>query len=326
VAQALRREGYEVFWDREGTAVGGRWQEQIEQALDAAAVVLVFWSQAAVRSEWVQAEAAEAARRGVMLPVLLDDASPPLAFRQYHAVALPVSRGDLTALLRLTGEFAARRPGDAYAPSGVPAGSAAAANAPAPPRRWRTLALIVLVMVLGGTLVWALLTLWTRPVVGDALTPPASAPVGGVPAPYPAARTLAVPDVQGLSAADARARLERDGLAFGTIPVGGKDEVPDLAGVVTQQLPVPGTVVVAGTRVKLSVETRTTRMPDVRGLGPDLASKQLVGQGLRVNVVRDPDAPPRQAVVLQQSAEPGRLMAVGDLVTLTVAARAPAKK
>lgn len=175
------------------------------------------------------------------------------------------------------------------------------------------------------SLVLALFALWTPKTVTGGPSVPASAPQ--LPTdPYPASRTLAVPDVQGLPTADARARLESNGLAVGLVPVGGKDEVADLAGVVTQQLPVPGTVVVAGTRVKLGVETRTTTMPDVRGLGPDLAAKQLLGLGLRVNVLRDADAPVRQGVVRQQSAAPGRLMAVGDLVTLNVSAGAPAQK
>jgi TIR domain/FHA domain len=87
VAQYLRDEGWSVFWDRE-IPVGKTWENVIEEQLLRAHCVVVLWSAASVVSEWVRAEAAAAADRGVLVPALIDASSPPLRFRIIQAANL----------------------------------------------------------------------------------------------------------------------------------------------------------------------------------------------------------------------------------------------
>lgn len=103
MAQALERCGYSVWWDRD--LLGGQdFEREIGRELAAARVVVVLWSAASVRSDWVRDEAATARDRGVLVPVQLDDTSPPMGFRSLHTIpfdpADPV--GLLRAIVRLT--------------------------------------------------------------------------------------------------------------------------------------------------------------------------------------------------------------------------------
>ena len=63
--------------------------EVIEEALDAAACVLVMWSQISVKSRWVRTEAEEGAARNVLVPVLIEEeVRVPLSFRRIQAANL----------------------------------------------------------------------------------------------------------------------------------------------------------------------------------------------------------------------------------------------
>jgi hypothetical protein len=85
--RALERRGWSVWWDR--TILPGRTFDQvIEEALDAARCVMVVWSQHSVHSDWVKTEAAEGARRRILVPVLLDAVRIPLEFRRIQAARL----------------------------------------------------------------------------------------------------------------------------------------------------------------------------------------------------------------------------------------------
>jgi formylglycine-generating enzyme required for sulfatase activity len=85
--RALERRGWSVWWDR--TILPGRTFDQvIEEALDAARCVIVVWSQHSVNSDWVKTEAAEGARRRILVPVLLDEVRIPLEFRRIQAARL----------------------------------------------------------------------------------------------------------------------------------------------------------------------------------------------------------------------------------------------
>ena len=87
LVQHLRSAGFEVWWDRHITT-GRAFDRDIEEALDAARCVLVVWSVASVDSDWVRTEAAEGLDRGVLVPVVLGDIRPPLAFRRLQTVRL----------------------------------------------------------------------------------------------------------------------------------------------------------------------------------------------------------------------------------------------
>jgi tetratricopeptide (TPR) repeat protein len=87
LADSLANKGHEVWWDRhlEG---GSRYASEIEGELGRADAVVVLWSEASVRSPWVQDEAAEGRNNGRLVPVMLDASQPPLGFRQFQAIDL----------------------------------------------------------------------------------------------------------------------------------------------------------------------------------------------------------------------------------------------
>jgi hypothetical protein len=87
LAQALERTGWSVWWDRE-IPPGRSFDEVIEEALSLARCVIVLWSDASIRSEWVKTEASEAAQRRILVPVLADGARIPLEFRRIQAAAI----------------------------------------------------------------------------------------------------------------------------------------------------------------------------------------------------------------------------------------------
>ncbi len=78
LARALESRGYTVWWDLELVA-GQKWAKKIKAELDSAKCVVVAWTRASINddrtyvSEWVENEADEALRRGVLVPVLIDE-------------------------------------------------------------------------------------------------------------------------------------------------------------------------------------------------------------------------------------------------------------
>ena len=87
LVQRLEAEGFHIWWD--GALKGGQtFSHEIEQALLKAQKVIVVWSKASVKSDWVRDEAEHGREMGKLIPVTLDGTLPPLGFRQYHAVDL----------------------------------------------------------------------------------------------------------------------------------------------------------------------------------------------------------------------------------------------
>jgi TolB-like protein len=93
LVQALEARGWSVWWDRT-IPPGETWDSVIERALDTAGCVVVLWSKVSVASEWVRNEAEEAARRRILVPVLIDDVLAPLSFRRIQAARLIAWTGD----------------------------------------------------------------------------------------------------------------------------------------------------------------------------------------------------------------------------------------
>lgn len=96
VAVYLQSRGWNVWWDRRLVA-GAVFDDAIEQALARAGCAVVLWSRSAVASRWVRAEASEAVRRGIMVPVLIDRTDLPLEFRRYQNLNLAGWRGTVPA-------------------------------------------------------------------------------------------------------------------------------------------------------------------------------------------------------------------------------------
>lgn len=92
-----------MWWDRK-LLPGKTWTEVIEQQLDAARCVIVLWSRDSVASEWVKTEAREGKARGILIPILIEEAKIPLEFRHIQAADLigwdpEAPRPDLNELL-----------------------------------------------------------------------------------------------------------------------------------------------------------------------------------------------------------------------------------
>lgn len=87
LAQALGQQGFSVWWDRE-IPPGRTFDEVIEEALADAKCVVVLWSRESVKSEWVKTEAAEAAKRRILVPILADEVTIPLEFRRVQSARL----------------------------------------------------------------------------------------------------------------------------------------------------------------------------------------------------------------------------------------------
>jgi formylglycine-generating enzyme required for sulfatase activity len=87
IAEALERNGYSVWWDRV-IPPGRTFDDVIEEELDAAKCMVVLWSKESVKSEWVRTEVSEGKRRKILIPVLIEDVTPPLAFRLIEAAKL----------------------------------------------------------------------------------------------------------------------------------------------------------------------------------------------------------------------------------------------
>jgi hypothetical protein len=87
VAQRLDAEGFSVWWDPK-IEPGVTYDRVIERALVQADCVVVLWSAHAVESDWVRAESDEGRRRGILVPVLIEDVQPPLQFRLIETIDL----------------------------------------------------------------------------------------------------------------------------------------------------------------------------------------------------------------------------------------------
>jgi hypothetical protein len=93
LADALSQKGWLVWWDRT-IPPGKEFDQVIEEALDGAKCVVVLWSKTSTVSSWVKTEAAEAMRRKILVPALIDETKIPLEFRRLQAADLSQWQGE----------------------------------------------------------------------------------------------------------------------------------------------------------------------------------------------------------------------------------------
>lgn len=97
-ARALADHGWTVFWDRVIPA-GKTWREVIGAELENAECVVVAWSKASIKSHWVQEEADIGLRKGILIPVLIEDVLPPLGFQTIQAADLSKWDGETSSAI-----------------------------------------------------------------------------------------------------------------------------------------------------------------------------------------------------------------------------------
>jgi hypothetical protein len=121
---ALEQHGLSVWWDRK-IAPGKKYPQVIKEKLKASKAVVVVWSEASVESEWVQIEATQGKRRGILVPLMIDPVEDdiPLEFSLIEAADLTdwdgvSSHHELDALLGSVGDILSAS--QAIAPSAEP--------------------------------------------------------------------------------------------------------------------------------------------------------------------------------------------------------------
>src|SRR3954467_11152367 len=96
VADGLRESGYEVWRDDELPAHRS-YAEVIEERIKGASAVVVLWSAAAVKSQWVRAEADAARSALTLVQATLDGSVPPMPFNQIQCADLKQWDGQRSA-------------------------------------------------------------------------------------------------------------------------------------------------------------------------------------------------------------------------------------
>ncbi len=93
IVQGMRAAGLSVWWDQD-IEPDAPWEQTIERELEASKVVIVAWSQAAVASENVKAEARRARNQGKLIQIFAEPCDPPLFFGERQGVDLSTWNGD----------------------------------------------------------------------------------------------------------------------------------------------------------------------------------------------------------------------------------------
>ncbi|MGQ5636750.1 MULTISPECIES: Stk1 family PASTA domain-containing Ser/Thr kinase [unclassified Streptomyces] len=130
--------------------------------------------------------------------------------------------------------------------------------------------------------------------------------------------TVNVPDVEGRTLAEARARLKSDGLEPGMVTRQFSEDVP--AGSVIATTPQAGTRRHAGSAIALTVSKGSpVDVPDVTGDDPADARQELTDAGLKVRIASGQvNSEYDKGKVARQSPGDGSQAARGDTVTLTL--------
>lgn len=127
--------------------------------------------------------------------------------------------------------------------------------------------------------------------------------------------SINVPNVQGMSEADARAALEQAGLTLGAVTTSDSPSVPE--GQVIRTEPGIGRPAAPGSAVDLFVSNGQVTLPDLEGMS--LADAEEISGGLGLMIIRNPDASCVAEYgnpIIEQSIPPGKV-SQGSQITLT---------
>ena len=97
----LESHGYSVFWDHKSIPMGRSWQQTIAEELSSCKCIIVVWSKNSVKSEWVLEEALEGKRKGILLPIKIDDVSPPFGFGMHQVGDFVRENNNFDSLLKI---------------------------------------------------------------------------------------------------------------------------------------------------------------------------------------------------------------------------------
>jgi hypothetical protein len=147
LAEAVKREGYSVWWDDE-LPPHRSYGDVITEQIAAAKAAIVVWSESAAASQWVRAEADAARTQSKLIQISLDGRVPPMPFSQIHATAIDDWQGEdgHPGWLRVKESLAALAGAGAGAPPAHP--MPAAPPRAAAPQPWRRLLIGVIVFSL----------------------------------------------------------------------------------------------------------------------------------------------------------------------------------
>ncbi|HYD87306.1 MAG TPA: SUMF1/EgtB/PvdO family nonheme iron enzyme [Vitreimonas sp.] len=87
VIRALESQGFTTWWD-DRIVPAEQWDATIEGEIAISRVVMVLWTKASAKSQWVRSEAQYALEHRKLLPLLMEECSPPLAFSLVQAINL----------------------------------------------------------------------------------------------------------------------------------------------------------------------------------------------------------------------------------------------
>jgi tetratricopeptide (TPR) repeat protein len=184
VAGAIQRARHTVWWDR-NIQGGAQYNREVEQALNEADAIVVLWSEHSIDSTWVRDEAAVGRDRGRLIPILIDEVSAPLGFRQFQNIDLSKWNGrgrsvDLKDLLATIASLAAKtdvRPSKKVRPKKKAVSDRISPNpeATAPWQiPWKLAAVLPLLVIAAAFAIWRLTNTNSRvPLVAVAAAEPA---------------------------------------------------------------------------------------------------------------------------------------------------------
>jgi hypothetical protein len=93
LAEAVAGEGYGIWWD-DALPPHLAYSDVITAEIGAAKAVIVVWSEKAIASEWVRAEADLARNQKKLVQISIDGRMPPMPFNQLHFVSIGDWRGE----------------------------------------------------------------------------------------------------------------------------------------------------------------------------------------------------------------------------------------